>query len=389
MEFSFTREQEAFRQEVRAFLKKEIPAGWLGRHFIWMTEDEWRTARLFDRRLGAKNWLAMAWPKKDGGQDRSHIEQLIFNEEMGYHHAPNGGGWAHGPVFVGPTIIHYGSEEQKARYLPPIARGEIIWCQSFSEPNAGSDLAALETKAVKDGDDYILTGEKHFVGQGQRADWTILLARTDPSAPKHKGVSLFIMDMHAPGVSVQLQPTLPRYGAQSRIIMDNVRVPKTNLVGQENNGFYQAMTALDYERNRIMYAAECHRTVDDLWAYCRENGLLKNQVLHNKLAERKIEAKVAILLNYRIAWMQNAGLVANYEASIAKMYTEEFRQRVSRTGIEALGFYGQLGIGSKYAPFGGNIEDYFLAMVSSTMVGGTSEIQRNIVATRGLGLPRG
>jgi alkylation response protein AidB-like acyl-CoA dehydrogenase len=388
MDFAFTPQQERFRKEIRAFLAREMPPGWRGRAFIWMSEEEWRVARAFDRKLGAQGLLTLAWPKAYGGQDRSAIEQLVFQEEMAYQRAPNGGGWAHGPVFVGPTIMHYGNEAMKRQFLPPISRGEVIWCQGCSEPRAGSDLASLETEAVRVGDDYVVTGVKHLVGQGHRADWCILAARTDPRAPKHKGVSLLLVDMRAPGVRTELMPTLPEHGAQTRIILERVRVPKDRLVGEENRGFYQMMTTMDLERNRIAQAAEAARFVDDLWAYARSAGILRSLAARRRLAERRIETRIAILLNYRIAWLQEQGQIPNAEASTAKLLTEETRQRVAATGVQVLGLAGQLGMGERRAPGGGQWQDYYLAMVSATLVGGSSEVQRNIIAQRGLGLPR-
>ena len=388
MDFRFTPEQEAFRKEIRDFLALEMPPDWCGRNFTWMNDEEWRVAREFDRKLAEKGWLTLAWPREHGGAARSFIDQLVFQEEMGYAHAPNGGASGHGPVFVGPTIMHYGDDEQKRRFLPPISTGEEIWCQGFTEPIAGSDLAALETSAVRDGDDYRLDGMKHLVGQGSRADCCIVATRTDSEAPKHKGVSMFLMDMRAPGVRVEEMPTLPKYGAQWRIFMEDVRVPKTLLVGEENRGFYQMMTTMDFERNRIAHAAEVHRVVDDLWRYAKESGRLADAISRHKIVERKIEARTAILLNYRIAWLYEQGQLPNQEASMGKLVTEELRRRTAATAMEVMGLHGLLDLAERRAPLGGRLSHYYLAMVSSTIVGGSAEIQRNVIATRGLGLPR-
>jgi alkylation response protein AidB-like acyl-CoA dehydrogenase len=386
MHFRFTSAQSAFREEIRGFLAREMPPGWRGRHFIWMTDEEWRIARQFDRKLGKQGWLTRAWPKEYGGQEHGPMEQAIFLEEMGYHRAPNGGGWAHGPVFVGPTIMHYGSPELKAAHLPPISTGDQIWCQGFSEPIAGSDLSALETSAERDGDDYIVSGMKHLIGMGQRADWCILAARTDSQAPKHKGVSLFLVDMRSKGVRVELMPTIPKHGAQTRIFFERVRVPKSRLLGEENKGFYQMMTTMDLERNRIMYAAEAARAIDDLSAYARQHKAAPP--MRHRLAERRIEASAAILLNYRIAWIQEQGRIPTAEASVGKVFTEELRRRASATAIEMLGLMGQLSYEESRAPNNGAWCDYYLEMVCSTIVGGTSEVQRTVIAQRGLGLPR-
>ena len=387
MDFSFTPAEEAFRAEIREFLAREMPPGWRGRNFIAMTEEEYRVAREFDRKLDKKGWLTLTWPKEYGGQDRTPIEHLVFEEEVGYARAPNGGGLGHGPRFVGPTIIHHGGEEMKRRYLPGIASGEELWCQGFSEPNAGSDLAGLQTRAVRDGDVYIVNGEKHMVGQAQRADFCILATRTDPKLPKHKGVSLFILDMRAPGVTVRPQYTIPHNAAQWQIIMDDVRIPRSNLIGEENRGFYAMMTTLDYERIQIRYAAMVTRLVDDLIRLTRDRGGA-SPILRHRLAEKKIEARMAVLLNYRIAWLQSKGKVPNAEASMTKLVTERLRQTLAQTGMDVAGLYGLLALDSPKEPWAGEIGDYYLEGPHFTLAGGTPEIQRNIIAQRGLELPR-
>ena len=227
MDFTFTAEQDSFRKEIRDFLALEMPPDWCGRSFIWATDDEWRVAREFDKKARREG---VAHPRLAQGIRRGRPlagRPARLSGRDGLCPCPQRRGLGAWPGLrrLLPSS-HYGSEEQKQRFLPRISTGEDIWCQGFSEPVAGSDLAALETSALADGDEYVINGMKHLVGQGQRAEWCVLAARTDPDAPKHKGVSLLAMDMRLPGVDVELMPTLPRHGAQSRIIMKDVRVPK-------------------------------------------------------------------------------------------------------------------------------------------------------------------
>ena len=202
MDFRFTAEQEALRGELREFLRQELPADWkVENDREDMTPEEFDYSQRFARKLGERGWLTMAWPKEYGGRAASHVEQLIFSEEMAYAGAPLGFGF--GTQLVGPTLMVWGTDEQKDRFLPPIARSEVFWCQGFSEPGAGSDLASLQTRAERQGDDYIINGQKIWTSEGQYADWMILLARTNSEAPKHRGISYFLVDMKTPGIALQ------------------------------------------------------------------------------------------------------------------------------------------------------------------------------------------
>jgi len=393
MDFRFTPEQEAFRQGVRAFLEAELPSDWGGRNDREdMTPEEAEFARGFVRKLAAKGWLTMAWPREYGGMGADHVQQLVYNEEMSYQRAPGAGNA--GTSLVGPTIIVHGSEWQKRRFLSAIARAEETWCQGFSEPGAGSDLASLETTAVADGDDFVLNGQKTWTSGAHHADWCIILARTDPEAPKHKGISCFLMDMRLPGITILPLVNMLGSGAFNQVFMDGVRVPRDCLVGDLNRGWYVATTTLDFERSgiqRVMYAL---RTYEDLVRYAFETktggGTLADRPsVRYKLAELRIEFHVGRLLAYRVAWMQSRGLVPNYEASITKLYGTELLARLGAAGINVAGLRGQLRPESKWAPLSGRLERYYLASTSYTVAAGTSEVQRNIIAMRGLGLPRG
>jgi 3-oxocholest-4-en-26-oyl-CoA dehydrogenase alpha subunit len=290
---------------------------------------------------------------------------------------------------VGPSLMLFGNEEQKRRYLPLISGAEIFWCQGFSEPGSGSDLASLQTHAVLDGDSYIVNGQKIWTSNAHRADWIFLLARTDPEAPKHRGISFLLVDMRSPGITVQ--PLINMTGGHgfNQVFFDNVRVPRENLVGEENRGWYIAATTLDFERSGINRIAAAVRILDGIVAYVREQPEAKREALRNRLAELKIEFDIGRMLAYRVAWMQSQKLIPNCEASMSKLFGSEVQQRLANFAVNTFNLAGQLAPGSPLAPLAGSIEQYYLHTVSVTIAAGTSEIQRNIIATRGLGLPRG
>jgi|FLYL01.1.fsa_nt_gi alkylation response protein AidB-like acyl-CoA dehydrogenase len=392
MDYRFTPDEEAFRAEVREFLRKELPPDWDYDPFE-LHEENWDFARQFTKRLAAKGWVAPAWPVEYGGLGLGFMKQVVLSEEMSYHRAPNTS--LIGVTYAGPTIIVYGNEEQKREFLPGITSGEIVWCQGYSEPNAGSDLASLQTRAVRDGDDYIVNGTKIWSSNAHKANWCFLLARTDPDAPKHKGISYFLTPMDAPGITVRPLINMANEHVFNEIIFENVRIPRKYLVGEENRGWYIGMTTLDFERSNISAAAQSRRRLEQLVEYVRDgaqaggaaNGAMKEGV-RLKLAELAVENEVGRYLSYRVASMQERGQIPNYESSAAKVYHSEYGQRLARAGVNILGLYGQLEEGSKYARLRGRFARTYLTSVGSTIAAGTSEIQRNIIAQRGLGLSR-
>ena len=391
MHFTFTPEETAFRQELREFLKTELPPDWKGADEDGRTDDV-VFERHMRRRLIEKEWLTMAWPREYGGQDASSVKSAIFAEEMMYHEAPGKDNWGIG--MLAPAIMHHGTPEQKRKYLPAIANGEMSWAQGFSEPESGSDLASLQTQAVRDGSDYLITGQKIWSSCAHLSDWMFLLARTDPEAPKHRGITFFVVDLKTPGIT--MRPIINMVGDHhfNEEYFDNVRVPAENIVGELNRGWYVAMTTLNFERDGTMYTAKARKPLDMLIDLVREestNGRRPTMTpaLRHRLAERVLETEVSSLLAYRIAWMVDQGLEPQQEASISKMFSTELLLRVANTGMQALGMMGQLVEGSKWAPLRGKLRRLYLWSVSETIGGGTSEIQRNIIATRGLGLPRG
>lgn len=395
MDFSFSAEEKQFQQEVREFLQRELPAEMVcdpDMSLLTMSEEDWQFWRGFDRKLAERGWLCMHWPKEFGGQSASIMKQLLFNEEMAYGGARVGCSMAIN--IVGPAIVVYGSDEQRRRYLTPITRAETVWCQGFSEPNAGSDLASLTTRAIEDGDSYVINGQKTWSSGANHADYCWLLARTDLEAPKHKGLSTFAVEMKTPGITVR--PLMNMLGSAHfcEIFFEDVRVPKDSLVGEKNKGWYQAMATLNFERSGIGRVAGIRRFLDTLLQYVKEetddNGipLRRNPLVRQCMAELVAEVEVARLLCYRVAWMQSQGQTLRAEASVARVFGCELSQRVGAVAMEILGTRGWLGPRTEGAPLRGTIQQRYLGSIAHTLMAGTSEIQRNIIAERALELPK-
>jgi 3-oxocholest-4-en-26-oyl-CoA dehydrogenase alpha subunit len=385
MEFAFTAEQQAFREEIQAFLKREQPEQASGFYPDSETDATWLRQREFIHKLAERRWLTLAWPEEHGGLNADPMTQLVYNEEMAYQRAPTQLGV--GPDRVGPTLMLYGTDDQKRQFLPEIAAGNAIFCQGFSEPGSGSDLASLQTRAVREGDDYIVNGQKIWTSYAHRAEWMILLARTDPEAPKHKGISYLLLDMASPGITVRPLYDMLGQAHFNEVFFEDVRVPASNLVGEENRGWYVATATLDFERsgiNRIIAGQKIYEMVVE---YFRSDKA--STPVRHKLAELKIEFEVGRLLAYRVSWMQSQGQLPNTEASISKLLGTELQQRVALFGLTALGLPGALRPGESHAALNGRLERYYLSAASLTVAAGTSEIMRNIIAMRGLGLPRG
>jgi alkylation response protein AidB-like acyl-CoA dehydrogenase len=392
MDFSWSAEEEAFREEIRDFLKAELPAGWNDTLVLDKEDDEYiEIAKAFTRKLGAKGWFTAHWPEAYGGLNWPFWQHFIMNEEMSIADAPIIGG--NGPKFLGPTIIHYGSDEQKERFLPGIAKGEDLWVQGYSEPNSGSDLASLQTRAEEDGDEWVINGQKIWSSYGHYADWCFMLARTDPDAPKHRGISYFLLDMKTPGIVVRPLINIAGTKGFNEIFFENVRVPKDALLGEKNRGWYMATTTLSYERTAIEAPARAQRLLNDLVRYAKltkrhGQSLAEDPSIRQRLAQLAIEIDVSRCLSYRVATSQAREDIPGPEAPANKVFTSAMIQRIAQVGMHMMGLYGQLEFNTKWAPLKGKIERLYLTSVSGTIAGGTSEIQRNIIAERGLGLPR-
>ena len=391
MEFKFTAEDEEFRTELRAFMKTELPDPWEGAG-RYPEDDDWDLNQVIRQKMAEKGWLTMHWPEEYGGQNASPVKSAIYNEEISYMRAP--GRDIFGVRMLGPTLMIHGSEEQKKTHLPSVAKGEIQWCQGYSEPESGSDLASLSTRAVRDGDDLVINGAKVWTTMAHRADWIMLLTRTDPDAPKHRGISFVLVDMKSPGVSVR--PIINMAGGHefNQVTFDDVRVPRANVVGDENRGWYVAVTLLDFERSGIDYSASARRLLDDTKEFATEtkrNGvpLIEIPWVRTLMADRYIDCEVARLMAYNVAYMQSQDLIPTKEASMSKVFGSETVQRVSEAALDILGMYGTLGREDKWAPLKGRVQENWMNAFAGTIAAGTSEIQRNIIAGRGLGLPRG
>jgi len=391
VEFTFTAEQEALRTEIREFLREQLPADWIGAENA-IDESAYEFGKHFLKQLAPRKWIAPAWPVEYGGLGMSLWEQVVFNEEMAYHRAPVINLPAVG--YLGPTIMMYGTDEQKEQHLGGITSGEVQWCQGYSESEAGSDLASLQTKAMEDGDDFVINGQKIWTSQAHYADWIFLLARTDPDAPKHKGISYFLVDMKSPGITVRPLINMGGHSGFNEIFFENVRVPRSGLMGELNRGWYVATTTLDFERSSVSGFAGSRRALEDLMQLANETEvdgrpLIERPLVGRKLAELSIELAVLRYLSYRVVSLQDSGRVPNYEASIVKVFNSEYSQRLANAGLHILGLYGQLKDDSPHARLYGRFERSYVASVGATIAAGTSEIQRSIIATRGLGLPRG
>lgn len=377
-------EHEAkWRGEVREFIKKEAPAallsgadaenalfGRLG------AVKEWRD------RVARRGWIAPSWPAKYGGADMSVADQFIMNEEMAESGVPsNVGGF--GVMMIGPTIIEHGTEEQKDQHLTSILKGETIWCQGYSEPGAGSDLASLQTRAVRDGDDYLINGQKIWTTGAQFADMMYMLVRTDPDAPKHRGITYLLVDMKSPGVTVRPLTTLAGTQTFNEVFFEDVRVPVRNRIGDENRGWYVGTTTLDFERSSIGTSIGVRKALEGLIRQAKkgtEASFTRNPKVKTEFTDRWIECEVAKMLSYRVVSMQVRGLIPNYEASMCKLFSSELSQRIANLSMHLYGMHGNVRNRSSMG---------YMQAVSATIAGGTTEVQKGIIATRGLGLPRG
>jgi alkylation response protein AidB-like acyl-CoA dehydrogenase len=395
MDFKFTEDEEVFRREVRQWLEQEIPQRWIElAPGIWEeTEESWALAREFQRKLGQKGWLAPSYPKEYGGLELSHMERLILAEELAYSRAPLSIEVEVTVNWVAPSIMLFGTEKQKKDYVTSIAKGDIILCLGYSEPNAGSDLASLQTRAVGVGDEYVINGQKTWCSYGHLADYCWLAARTDPDASRHEGISIFIVDMKTPGITVRPLINILNCHSFNEVFFDDVRIPKENLVGQKNKGWYQLVIALDFERSSIGYAAANQRIIEELIKYAKEttrNGepLANDPLIRNELAQLAVENEVARMMAYRIAWMFSKGLHPSYESSMSMVFISEVMRHTANVGMRILGHYGELDRDSKWAVMNARIMRMCLSSLSIGVGGGSNEIQRNIIAMRGLGLPR-
>jgi len=398
MDFRLGEKELALQEEIRRFADTELPPHFVRNTVIDGECQDFEFEISMSRKLAQRGWLAMSWPEKYGGRDASLFEQTVYEMEIAYWGIPGAWMGISGIQWVGPCLMMVGTEEQREKYLPLIASGEKdgVWCTCYSEPNAGSDFANIRTRAVKDGDDYIVNGQKVWTSAAHRARWCWLAARTDSNAPKkHRGISILIVDMKSPGVTVN--PILNYYGRHhfNEVFFDNVRVPASNLVGEENRGWYYLMQSLAFERRSLApttYGA-CKRILEDLARYAgqteREGRLLsESPLVRAKLADLAIDLEALKMCAFQLAWRISLGQIPTYESSRNKVMSDELTKRVAMTGAEILGIYSQVDPDSRWAKLDGAIQGAYLGFPGQAIAAGTAEIEKSIVAQFRLGLPK-
>ncbi len=388
MDFRLTEEQEKFRQEVRDFLEEEIRQG------LWEpTIDGWIMAYdpKFTKRVAARGWIGLTWPREYGGGGRSFVDRLILTEEMLRYGAPAACHWF-ADRQIGGSILKYGTEEQKRELLPKIVKGEMYVGLGMSEPEAGCDLASLKTKAIKKDDYYLVDGQKTWTSGGHYMNYLYLLVRTDPNVPKHRGISEFIIPKDLPGVTTSPIIDITGNEAWNEVFFDNVRVPKECLIGQENNGWRQVMEQLAYERSGMERLMANYPVFEGLIQFVKETSregkpLSSDPVVRHQLAQLKIEFEVGRLFMYRVALVMDEGRSPEWEAAMSKAYATAFEQRLASIALEILGLYGHLAPGSKWVKLNGMAYHSYLSSKGYSLQAGSSEILKNILALRKLGLP--
>ncbi len=391
MDMHFDAEAEAFRKELRTWLDANVPSD-------PMPDDQdeaFEYRRVWQKKMYDAGWAGIHWPKAYGGQGATLVEQAIFSQEMAAAGAPNMANEL-GLMIVGPTIMAHGTETQKTRYIPGILSGDEMWCQGFSEPNSGSDLASLQTRAVEDGDDFVVNGQKIWTSMAQYSDMCILLVRTDPEAPKHRGISYLLVDMQSPGVTVRPLRQITGGAEFNEVFFENVRVPKQQLLGNLNEGWRIAMTTLTHERGSASFGTQTNirKRLDailDVAKQVKRNGkpLSADPIFRQKLADAYIRVDIMRLNNYRTISSHLRGQEPGPEASLEKLYWSEVHQNMQEVGQELLGVHAQLSPPSPYYPTDVDLQYLFLFSRAETIFSGTSEIQKNIIGERVLGLPKG
>jgi alkylation response protein AidB-like acyl-CoA dehydrogenase len=396
MEFKFGEKEERFRYEIREFVKENMPPGYIGHMFQEELDDEsWEFAMSISKKLAEKKWLTISWPEEFGGMNASYWEQVVFGEEVGYWGIPGVGMGVSGTKWVGPSLMLFGTKAQQEKYIPPIAAGEPegIWCTGYSEPDAGTDLAALQTQAVRAGDEYIVNGQKVWTSCAHKARWLWLACRTDPNtAKKHQGLSLLIVDMKSEGLTVRPIRNFVGEHVFNEIFFKDVRVPRENLVGTENNGWAQLMTALSFERGvAVVFLGTMKRLFDELLVYTRETKLLTQPIIRQQLADLAADIEAARLLGYEAAWKSDRGMAVIHEPSRDKANCDRLMEKLSRVGTDILGPYSQMDVScknNKWTRLKGAFEHMYYFCVGMAIAAGTTDTQRNIVGQFGLKLPR-
>jgi alkylation response protein AidB-like acyl-CoA dehydrogenase len=381
---------EAFREEVREFLDRELPPQARFDHEFTEDEELWALGYEFTRKVAQRGWIGLTWPKEYGGLGRSFADRLVLAEEIGRREAPliNNIGWG----LAAGSLLAGGTHEQKLRFLPPIAKMETFWAEGLSEPDAGSDLAGLSTTASRRGDEWVINGQKTYTTWGTRADVLYLAARTDPDAPRHRGISIFCLDVHTPGVTLTPMWNIAG-GRQNHTYLDDVRVPADMLIGEEGRGWDFIMRAFYESGPTVATYTVIERQLAHVVEYCRTTTrhgrkLIDDPVVRQQIAEIALAAQAERLL----AWERVADAVHGrppaFGGAIGAVVNKEHRARVAQVVSEIVGPLGFLtGHHDDRLPFGGELPDWFLRSFGNH-AGGTSQVKRMVLATRGLGLPR-
>ena len=393
MDFSYSAAEEQFRDEVRVWMEANVPDDLRGgKDEDLEPAERWQRGLDWHQKLHEGGWVGLWWPEEYGGRGASLLEQAIFNEEMSRLGVSQGVNLS-GISLLGPTLMHWGTEAQKQRFLPKILPAEHIWCQGYSEPGSGSDLASIQTRAVEDGDQFVINGQKVWTSWAQYSDWCFVLVRTDPDAPKHKGISYILVDMHSPGVTVRPLVQINGDAEFNEVFFEDVRVPRENLVGDLNQGWMVAITTLMFERVSSSSFYRFEKLLPQLHEVARRielNGrpAIEDEAVRQQLAQFSIEAEAVKYNELRRLTRQLHGQPPGPEGSFSKILASELNMRVVDFAMELLWPYAVLAKGSPFAVDQARWSYRMLSARGGTIAAGTNEILRGVIGERVLGLPK-
>jgi len=393
MDFSYTPEEEAFRQELRDWLSeavKELPE-WQRRRDVPGPEVDSDESNQFaiwwHKKLNEAGYVGLTWPKEYGGGGRTPMEQVIFYEEIARHHVP-GPANGHGIGWVGPALLRHGTEEQRRRFIPKILSAAEIWCTFYSEPGSGSDMAAAQTRAVEEGDEFVINGQKVWSSGAHQADWAVMLARTDPEARKHRGLSYLMLDMKTPGITIRPLRNITGSHEFNEAFFDNVRIPKHQIIGEKNMGWYVAAGALEFERSSTGAAVTRENTIRDIIRLTKELDKNRDPIVRQKLAQLYVDATISRYLSLTALTNEIKQGQPGPAGAVGSLFGVEFNQRMHDFVMQLEGPYSRLLRDSPHTIDFGRWQYQFLRSRANTIETGTAEIKRNIIAQRVLGLPR-
>ena len=389
MDLQFTPEDEQFREEVRDWLETQLAGDFKearGRGGPGDEEECFELRHAWEKRLGEAGWACVAWPKAHGGRSVGLMQEVIWHEEYARAGAPGRVGHI-GVELLGPTVMHFGTEDQKSRFLPPIAAGAELWCQGYSEPNAGSDLANVQCRAELDGDEWVITGQKTWTSLAHWSDWVFALCRTDPSAPKHRGISYLLVPMRQPGIEIRPIEQMTGGSEFSEVFFEEARTAKENVVGAVNGGWRVAMGTLAFERGASTLGQQLafENELREITAVARSNGAVDDPLLRDRLSRAWMELRIMRLNALRILSRGDTQELGR-EAMITKLYWASWHRDLGKLAMDILGPEGEVPAGA-----GGSLDTLqrlFLWSRCDTIYAGSNQVQRNIIGERALGLPR-